>query len=122
MIIDRYCFSGVAFSAAKDNMDWDWCASPDLGLPKPDSVFFMEMDTGDAERRGGYGGERYEKIAFQKKVKEQYQVLFDREYWYSIPANRTIDECHRDIYDRVSQIISYAEREPINYLSSLRGQ
>ena len=35
VIIDRYAFSGVAFSAAKDGMSFEWCQQPDRGLPKP---------------------------------------------------------------------------------------
>uniref|UniRef100_T1IR59 Uncharacterized protein n=1 Tax=Strigamia maritima TaxID=126957 RepID=T1IR59_STRMM len=30
--MDRYAFSGVAFSAAKDGMDIKWCKQPDEGL------------------------------------------------------------------------------------------
>lgn len=30
-----------------------------------------------AAERGGYGGERYEKLEFQKKVAECYKVLHD---------------------------------------------
>lgn len=30
-----------------------------------------------AAERGGYGGERYEKLDFQKKVAERYKVLHD---------------------------------------------
>ena len=35
VLIDRYAYSGVAFSAAKSGMDLDWCRGPDRGLPKP---------------------------------------------------------------------------------------
>lgn len=30
-----------------------------------------------AAERGGYGDERYERLDFQKKVREKYQVLQD---------------------------------------------
>lgn len=30
-----------------------------------------------AAERGGYGGERYEKLEFQRKVAESYKVLHD---------------------------------------------
>jgi dTMP kinase len=35
VIVDRYAFSGVAFSAAKEGMSMEWCREPDRGLPKP---------------------------------------------------------------------------------------
>lgn len=38
VIIDRYAFSGVAFSAAKEGLSFEWCRQPDRGLPKPGKV------------------------------------------------------------------------------------
>jgi thymidylate kinase len=35
VIVDRYAFSGVAFSAAKDGLSLEWCKQPDSGLPRP---------------------------------------------------------------------------------------
>ena len=35
VIVDRYAFSGVAFSASKDNMSLEWCRQPDRELPRP---------------------------------------------------------------------------------------
>ncbi len=40
LVVDRYAFSGVAFSSAK-GLDLAWCKSPDRGLPAPDVVFFL---------------------------------------------------------------------------------
>ena len=37
VIIDRYAYSGVAFTASK-GLDIEWCKNPDRGLPKPDIV------------------------------------------------------------------------------------
>jgi len=34
IIIDRYAFSGVAFSAAKPGLSLSWCKQPDVGLPR----------------------------------------------------------------------------------------
>ena len=37
VVLDRYVYSGVAYSAAKGTpgMDLNWCLQPDLGLLKP---------------------------------------------------------------------------------------
>ena len=35
VIVDRYSFSGIAFSSAKDGMSLEWCRQPERGLPKP---------------------------------------------------------------------------------------
>ena len=40
-MVDRYAFSGVAFTAAK-GLDLEWCKNPDRGLPKPDLVLQLE--------------------------------------------------------------------------------
>ncbi|GBP77255.1 Thymidylate kinase [Eumeta japonica] len=76
LVIDRYCYSGVAFSAAK-GLDMNWCKAPDAGLPLPDKVFFLTMPLESAQHRNGYGEERYEVLDFQKKVAETYSLLKD---------------------------------------------
>ena len=53
LIVDRYSFSGVAFSAAKGNphLDRDWCSAPERGLLAPDAVFFLDIDASAAKQR-----------------------------------------------------------------------
>lgn len=57
LIVDRYAFSGVAFSAAK-GLDFDWCKAPEKGILKPDLVLFLQLSTAAIEKRGGFGDER----------------------------------------------------------------
>ena len=66
-MVDRYAYSGVAFTAAKGapGLDRAWCMAPDVGLPAPDAVFFLNLTVEQAAARGGYGEERYEKADFQ---------------------------------------------------------
>lgn len=60
VLCDRYAYSGVAFSSAKVNdkgeplLDSQWCKSPDIGLPAPDCVIFLDISQEEAEKRGGY--------------------------------------------------------------------
>lgn len=67
LVVDRYAYSGVAFTAAKGlpGLDRAWCMAPDAGLPAPDAVFFLSLTVEQAAARGGYGEERYEKADFQ---------------------------------------------------------
>lgn len=44
LIVDRYAYSGVAFSAAK-GLPLEWCKSPDEALPAPDKVFDSFLKT-----------------------------------------------------------------------------
>ena len=57
IICDRYAYSGVAFTAAKQvepPLTIEWCQSPDRGLPAPDVVIFLDLSQEEAEQRGGY--------------------------------------------------------------------
>jgi dTMP kinase len=45
LVLDRYCFSGVAFTAAKETHTLEWCKGPDRGLPKPDVVCYLDVST-----------------------------------------------------------------------------
>lgn len=73
IVIDRYVYSGVAYSLAKDvpgMNSYEWLVAPDRGLPKPDLTLFLTIDINELANRKGYGEERYEQIDFQHKVKQ----------------------------------------------------
>lgn len=76
VICDRYAYSGVAFSSAKtkedrsttssnisgsiggecshdEDLTIDWCKAPDVGLPAPDAVIFLDLSQEEATKRGG---------------------------------------------------------------------
>lgn len=36
LVVDRYAYSGVAYTAAKFGLDFEWCKHCDAGLIKPD--------------------------------------------------------------------------------------
>ncbi|GMQ10009.1 hypothetical protein CsSME_00053183 [Camellia sinensis var. sinensis] len=42
LIVDRYSFSGVAFSSAK-GLDIEWCKAPEMGLLAPDLVLYLDI-------------------------------------------------------------------------------
>ena len=110
VICDRYAYSGVAFSASKINestkepvLSMDWCQAPDKGLPAPDCVIFLDLAQEEAEKRGGYGGERYEKRDMQARVRQQFSELqamdeaVGRVPWTVIDAAQTIEQVEADI-------------------------
>jgi dTMP kinase len=78
VVIDRYSYSGAVYSAAKENpnLSLQWAWAPELGLPQPDIVFFLDISTADAAARGGYGEERYENEQMQTKVRHLFQQIF----------------------------------------------
>lgn len=90
LIVDRYAFSGVAYTHAKvclrkfscqsktvclHGLDLDWCRAPDVGLPAPDLILYMYGDAAMLRSRAEYGDERYEEDAFQCKVRNAYNAL-----------------------------------------------
>ncbi|KAL1806348.1 hypothetical protein ACET3Z_029416 [Daucus carota] len=99
LIVDRYAYSGVAFSSAK-GLNIEWCKAPDMGLLAPDLVLYLDISPEKASERGGYGGERYEQLEFQKKVAKSYEILRDAS-WKIIDANRTVEDVQEQIRDIV---------------------
>lgn len=123
VVCDRYAYSGVAFSSAKQKQDRtdgfcggedlsiDWCKAPDVGLPAPDAVIFLNLDQDQAELRGGYGGERYEKRDLQVRVRQRFAELqkIDEKHgripWYIVDASKSIDDVHVEIKKITKQTI-----------------
>ncbi len=64
----------MVYSAAKNNpaLSLEWAKQPEIGLPKPDIIVFLDLEPWQAEQRGGYGEEKYEKREMQHRVRELY--------------------------------------------------
>ena len=105
IVCDRYAYSGIAYSAAK-GLDFEWCKHPDVGLPQPDIVLYMQVSAEVARLRGGYGEERYEKEEFQRKVGECFLRFSETEgsRWRVIDANRPIEAISSEVLRQVSSI------------------
>ncbi|KAF9379729.1 hypothetical protein CPB97_008780 [Podila verticillata] len=95
LVVDRYAYSGVAFSAAK-GLDLTWCKNPDRGLVRPDLTFFLDLPTSEAEKRGGFGEERYEKRELQEKVRRVFHELKGKE-WVMVDARGSVQAMHEAI-------------------------
>ncbi|KAL2255985.1 hypothetical protein VTK26DRAFT_2385 [Humicola hyalothermophila] len=77
VLCDRYYHSGIVYSAAKQNpsLSLAWARSPEVGLPRPDLVLFLDLDEAQARLRGGWGGEAYERAGMQRRVRELFWGL-----------------------------------------------
>ena len=97
LVIDRYGYSGTAFTASKNlpGLDLEWCKSTDAGLPAPDALVYLQMPVEDTLKRDGFGGERYEKIEFQKEVKRNYEKLSSPS-WNYLDASKSIEELQEE--------------------------
>jgi len=130
VVCDRYAYSGVAFSSAKtsedrhghgqsssgsgsggEDLSIDWCKAPDMGLPAPDTVIFLDLSQEESEKRGGYGGERYEKRDLQMRVRQRFGELQAKDEeekivpWHIVNAAQSIDEVQADINKIVEDTI-----------------
>lgn len=113
VVCDRYAYSGVAFSAAKPEIDdLDWCKAPDAGLPAPDVVVFLEIPPDKAEARGGFGNERYEVSDMQKRVAAHFKDLRGPR-WRVLDAAREMDAVEADVYAVVAEAADAAKHAPI---------
>lgn len=100
LIVDRYAFSGVAYTRAKPGFTADWCANTDAGLPKPDLVIFLHASPTLAAARAQFGTERYENTRFQTLVRRQFMRMIEEDSsvnWKTVDASRTVDVVHDDI-------------------------
>jgi dTMP kinase len=95
LIVDRYAFSGVVYTASKGH-DVELCKKPDVGLIAPDAVIFVDVDLESLGKRGGWGGETYEREDFQRKVYEHYTKVREAN-WHMVPGDRAREEVHADI-------------------------
>ncbi|KAM3124447.1 thymidylate kinase [Candidozyma auris] len=80
IVMDRYIYSGIAYSLAKKGAEMDsyeWLYGPDRGLPKPDLTLFLTISLEELSSRKGYGEERYEQLEFQSNVKECFLKILD---------------------------------------------
>lgn len=107
VVLDRYYYSGIAFTAAKQQrgMTSDWCASPDKGLPAPDITIFLDVSESVAESRGGYGQERYEKVEFQRAVRKIFYELAEPN-WSIIIADDSVEKVSQQIWAVVTNFMN----------------
>ncbi|KAK6992083.1 thymidylate kinase [Favolaschia claudopus] len=112
VVCDRYAFSGVAFSSAK-GLSLDWCRAPDESLPAPDVTIFLDITPEQAQSRGGYGEERYEKQEVQRKVRAIFGEIsceFNEETWVTIDAGKEREEVASQVWKIVGPLTSGLSR------------
>src|SRR5690606_13991077 len=80
VLIDRYWYSGFAYSVGALGLDWEWAKGPDFGLPKADFVIYLQcVDPALLAARGGWGQERYERLDLQRAVGRVFEALLKAE-------------------------------------------
>ena len=107
LVVDRYAFSGVAFTSAKGipELNKIWCMAPDAGLVSPDVVYFLDLSTDESAARRGFGEEIYERPVFQQAVAKEFRSMASFPYWRTVDASRSMDEVHDLIKEDVKAVL-----------------
>lgn len=114
LVVDRYSYSGVVFSAAK-GLDIEWCKAPETGLIAPDLVLYLDIPPEEAARRGGYGTERYEQLEFQRCVAHQYQKLRNNS-WKVVDAQLPMEDLEILLRKFALECIATCQKKSISTL------
>ncbi|RPD64038.1 thymidylate kinase [Lentinus tigrinus ALCF2SS1-7] len=118
VICDRYAFSGIAFSAAKNapGMSYEWCRGPDVYLPAPDLTLFLAVSPEQQQARGGFGAERYEKSEFQERVEHVFErigvEMGDGSRWIAVDADAKKEEVAEEMW-RLVQPLAKGTDKPL---------
>lgn len=121
IICDRYYYSGMIYSAAKlnPNLSLAWARESDVGLPRPDLVIFLDLEPEEAEKRGGFGDEKYEKQEMQANVRRLFHELKDRgceetEDMVVVQAGRSVEEVGAEVLKHVRGKLDNVHKEGID--------
>lgn len=115
LIVDRYSYSGVVFTSAKQCVDFKWCCGPENGLPKPDIVMFLKLSTGEMAKRSGFGDERYENIEFQHKVDINYDK-FKNDNFIQVDAAQDVSILTNTLLEQVLKTIDTVKNQELDDL------
>lgn len=115
LIVDRYSYSGIVFSSAKDGMNFKWCKEPEVGLPKPDIVLLLTLSKEAMMKRPGFGDERYENPTMQNNVATIYKKLID-DSWVVVDAGKDIETVHGEMLTHILRTIENSAEKPLKTL------
>ncbi|VUC36730.1 unnamed protein product [Clonostachys rosea] len=120
VIADRFFHSGVVYSAAKGNpaLNYKWARAPEIGLPRPDMVVFLDLNPEETARRGGWGAEKYENGEMQMRVRQLFRDLGKKDIgdWSGekevivLDAGGGIEEVAEAIWELVRPRVEAVER------------
>ncbi|NXS14058.1 KTHY kinase, partial [Neodrepanis coruscans] len=100
------------------NFSLNWCKQPDVGLPKPDVILFLQLSPKEAAERGDFGHERYESSAFQEKVLQSFYCLMEDKTlnWKTVDASQSIEDLHKEIQSIAEETIQEVQDTPLGEL------
>lgn len=115
LIVDRYSYSGIVFTSAKQCIDFNWCCGPENGLPKPDLVIFLKLSSDEMIKRSGFGEERYENVEFQNKVDKNYDK-FKNDNFIQVNAAQDVSILTKYILEKIVKTIDCVKNRELDEL------
>jgi dTMP kinase len=114
VVLDRYSYSGVAYSVAL-GLDREVCRRTEIGLPKPDVVFYLRAEFECLRMRAGYGQESTEREDIQRTVMKEFDdyAREDADRWTVLDASKPMSVVHEEVVERLNNVVS---SEAIQYL------
>lgn len=85
----------------------------------PDKVIFLDLEPEVAEKRGGYGDEKYETREMQKRVRDGFLKLqketipgfeHERSIMQAINAGHGLDEVAEKVWDAIKVVVEQIEK------------
>ncbi|KAF7853667.1 hypothetical protein EAF04_010658 [Stromatinia cepivora] len=135
IVCDRYYYSGMIYTSSKyptdspNHLSLEWCKNPEIGLPMPDKVIFLDLDPEEAEKRGGYGDEKYETRDIQRRVRDGFLRMqnvavpgfeHERSIMKAINAGGGVDEVAEKIWDAAMALVEQIEKGELGDLAVVR--
>lgn len=124
IIVDRYSYSGIAYSSAKRDLKIDWCCETEKGLPKPDLVIYLELPKEAQYKRTGFGDERFETQEFQELIRHQYERLMQisLETWVRVDVeDKNPEQVMAEVLLPVRRALERASSKPLGDLDFRRS-
>ena len=110
IVSDRYFYSGIAYSVAKQSsVQFEWACETDKGLVLPDIVFYLEQDLEKIENKKGFGEEIFDIKSFQERVHQVFKLYestkLTTEKWINISSSDDIEKIHDQIIQEIKKLI-----------------
>uniref|UniRef100_A0A0R3RZB5 Thymidylate kinase n=1 Tax=Elaeophora elaphi TaxID=1147741 RepID=A0A0R3RZB5_9BILA len=120
LIVDRYAYSGIAYTLAKgaENITMEWAKLADSDELRPDCVIYFNLSYEEAQKRSGFGDERFDFSHFQEKVNNTMQKLAaeDRDLWKIVDASLSIEEISENVWKLVEPILDNVSGKSLFFL------
>lgn len=93
VFLDRYFYSGVAYSCGYNKLDISWALKVEEGLVLPDVVFYFETDKEIRKSRFNIASDcgRFDTMKTQDAVEKVFKQL-QTSTWTIVDANKSVDD------------------------------